>query len=120
MVAPDNLLNVATKIKAPLTLTALAIIVFYLVLRQVLALDIFVSLTSATTYKLVGSLLDKVFWLALVSLLVGALLYVFSIYVEKKSTTAPAVTLLDARVNEQLSPYQAEKSDHQKIGPKER
>ena len=62
--------NCSSDIKMPLSLAALALIIFYLLFNAVLRLNVFSDLNEGHTYELLQALLGFVFWLAIATLLV--------------------------------------------------
>lgn len=69
------------RIRTPLTLAALVIIVLYAIFKAVVALDIFESIGSQGTLILIGSVINKLFYLALVAIVLSVGAYVFSLFV---------------------------------------
>lgn len=62
---------VLSRVKTPLTLAGLAVIVLYLLYSQVLELDIFSTLGEDATSGLLTRLIDYVFYLAIVAVVLG-------------------------------------------------
>jgi hypothetical protein len=63
------------QIRTPLSLAGLTIIVLYLLYSQILKMDIFAPLKLDATYQLLDKILGYLFWLALVSVILGAIGY---------------------------------------------
>ncbi|MDQ3818865.1 MAG: hypothetical protein M3362_14490 [Acidobacteriota bacterium] len=73
-----KLFEVAAKITTPLSLASLVIVVLYLLYRQVLGLSIFSNLDQTGTYQVVTQVLFYLFVLAIVGLILGMGLFVFT------------------------------------------
>jgi len=92
------------KIKTPLTLGGLVFVVLYLIYQQVLSLNIFSELTDAGTLLIIDKILDRLFWLALISLLLGVVSYLLIRFmgpIKKESN----VELLEANNDDSRSEY---------------
>ena len=90
-------------VKTPITVTALIIVVFYYLVQQILSLKIFSVLTQADTYGLLHAVLDKIFWLAILGLIFGAILFALPYVFPKRLNSK--VTIIDQRLNGDLSAY---------------
>lgn len=103
----DKLMNTASKIKTPLTLSGIVIVVLYAIYRQVLSLDVFEKIGSNSTFILLQNILDKLFWLALFAIILGVISYL-TIFIlgRKKPLTSSSVVLIDASLDPHDSPYQ--------------
>ena len=85
-----NILSVATRIKKPLSLASLVIIVLYLITKHILSLEIFSNINEEKTYLLLTDIFDKIFWLAIIALFLGIVGYILSYYFKNKSSTKKA------------------------------
>src|SRR5262245_17379535 len=72
----DKLFGIAEKIKTPLALAGLVVIVLYLLVKQVLALDVFSNIGGSGTLRVLENVLDSVFWLATIAVVLGVGSYV--------------------------------------------
>ncbi len=74
----EKVLAVASRVTKPISLASLAMIVLYLGYKIVFGLRIFVDLTESHTFDIVNSVIDKLFYVALLSLVcgIGSYLYV--------------------------------------------
>jgi lysozyme len=72
----DGLLNVTSKIGTPLALAGIIVIVLYALYKQVLALNLFAPIDAAPTARLLQNVLNKLFWLALIALILGVASYI--------------------------------------------
>jgi len=88
------------KIKTPLTVTALTVIVFYYLLRQILQLGIFPQMTQGGAAQFLSILLDRVFWLAVIGFVFGGVLFALPYILPDRRSGK--VELLDARLNSDL------------------
>ncbi|CAM1371548.1 hypothetical protein [Tenacibaculum xiamenense] len=101
----DKILNVATKIRTPLSIAGLIIIILYLIVRQILDMQIFTEVGKENSFLLINSILDKIFWLALVSLILGISSYLITILIKKKSRKTSNVSIIDSSNDEKMSNY---------------
>ena len=67
----EGLLSVASKVGTPLALSGIIIIVLYALYKQVLALKLFAPIGAGPTSRLLQNVLNKLFWLALIALILG-------------------------------------------------
>jgi hypothetical protein len=113
-------LKIANKVKTPLSLAGITIIVLYAIYRQILSLDIFENIGQDSTFILLQNILDKLFWLALISILLGVFSYLVTIILNRKLRShSSRVTLIDASLDPKDSPYvQIEEEGKKKIKPK--
>jgi ABC-type arginine/histidine transport system permease subunit len=70
-----KLFALADRIKTPLALAGAVVVALYLIYRQVLSLGIFSTLGSQPTFLVVQSIIDKLFWLAVLALVLGVCSY---------------------------------------------
>lgn len=96
-------LAAVASIKTPITVTALIVIVFYYLLSQVLSLGVFATLTQSDSSHLLEAVLSKVFWLAVLGLVFGGVL--FAIPYVLPNRRSGEITLVDASLNQDLSSY---------------
>ncbi len=66
-----KLFAVADRVKTPLALAGTVVIALYLIYRQVLSLSIFSNIGSQPTFLVIQSIIDKLFWLAILALVLG-------------------------------------------------
>lgn len=103
--AVNKLSEIANRVKTPLALAGLIIVVLYAIFQQILALDIFSRLESGPTLNLLQSILNKIFWLALTSLILGVASYLIPLVLRLVGEKYSSVTLLDASLDPVDSPY---------------
>jgi hypothetical protein len=101
-------LTAVAKIKTPVSVTALTIVVFYYIIRQLLSLNVFAPLAQGQTGALLESVLSKVFWLAIAGLIFGCISFALP-YVWPDRRIGK-VEILDASLNEDLSTYSSEQN----------
>lgn len=101
----DKILNIATKIKTPLSIAGLVVITLYLIVRQILNLNVFSNVGQDKSYLLLSKILDKIFLLALIALVLGIFSYLFTLIVKKKMQKKSDIRILDASNDENLSDY---------------
>lgn len=73
----EKLAKTATTVSTPLALAGLVVVVFYGVFRGVLALDVFPMLTESHGYFILISALRYVFYLGLLSVILGVGAYIY-------------------------------------------
>ena len=87
----------ANKVKTPLALAGGVIVILYLLYKQILTLGIFSKLESQPTFLLIQSVVDRLFWLALVALILGVASYVTVALLRNKPQHEPDVVDLPVR-----------------------
>src|SRR2546422_647729 len=103
----QELLNVGLKVRTPLALAGLALVVLYAIYKEVLSLNIFEKIGSNATFLVIQGILDKIFWLALIALVLGVATYLVTVILAHKSKSlASNVTLIDASLDPRDSPYE--------------
>jgi hypothetical protein len=70
-----KLFALADRIKTPLALAGAIVVALYLLYRQVLSLGIFSTLGSQPTFLVLQSIINKLFWLAVLALVLGVSSY---------------------------------------------
>lgn len=117
-----KIFGVAEKVKTPLALAGLVVIVLYLIFRQVLSLDVFSNIGASNTFALLQTVLSMLFWLAVTSILLGVSSYILSrVLKHQVEARTSNVQLLDARLDRQDSEYEeVPKKEGKIIRPKRR
>ncbi|SRR6266567_4151299 len=108
---PDlqGLINLAAKVRTPLSLAGLIIVVLFLIYRQLLSLNIFENVGSNATFLILEDILNKLFWLAIVALVLGIASYLTTSILTHKNqaqTRTSHVELIDASLDPHDSPYE--------------
>src|SRR5438067_2551359 len=94
------LLNLAVKIRTPLALAGLVIVIFYAIYKEILSLNIFEKVGGTSTFLIIENIIDKVFWLAIVALVLGVLSYLFTYFLSYKNKPLSSnVSLIDASLD---------------------
>lgn len=102
-----KLLGVANKVKTPVALSAMVVLVLYAIYRQVLNLKVFSNIGSDPTFRLLQNVIDKMFWLALSALLLGVISYIVTFIFKKRMLVSrSAVTIIDASLDHKDSAYE--------------
>jgi len=102
----QELMNVAVKVRTPLALAGLTIVVLYGIYKEVLSLNVFEKIGANATFILLQDILDKLFWLALLALVLGVASYLVTSLVGRKSQSHFSnVTLVDASLDSHDNPY---------------
>jgi hypothetical protein len=100
------LVGLASRIRTPLTLAGLVVVVLYVLYRQILGLGIFAQVGESSTVTLLSSIIDKVFWLALIALVLGVACYVLTLFLKRRAEKSrSSVQLVDARVDSGATAY---------------
>jgi len=101
------LLKLALKIRTPLALAGFVIIIFYAIYKEVLSLTIFANVGGNSTFLIIENIIDKVFWLAVLALVLGVTSYLFTYLLSYKSKSLSSnVSLIDASLDRHSSAYQ--------------
>ena len=96
--------GILVRIRTPLTLAGLVVLILYALYRQVLNLQIFSQVNSDQTFALIDTIVRSVFWLALVALVLGILSYVISILLRHKYPGMNSdVEIIDQRVDPNMT-----------------
>jgi hypothetical protein len=85
----ERLFNIAARIVKPISLVSLIVIVVYLLYKLILGLDIFSDLAEDSSLLVITSIIDKVFYLALVTLILGIVAYLFTKFIDRSENTKP-------------------------------
>jgi hypothetical protein len=111
-----KLARIAVTIKTPMALSGLVMIVLYTLYRQVLNLNVFSNIGGSHTFVVIQSVLDKLFWLALVALVLGVASYITTAIMRNRDGRLTSnVKLLDASLDPTRSPYeQTTEQDHRR------
>lgn len=83
MAMVQKLFEVASRVTKPLSLSGLVVTALYLVYRAILALDIFAPLGEEHTFGLLSIIADRLFYMALLALVLGVVSYVFVQHMSK-------------------------------------
>lgn len=102
-----QLLSIANRIKTPISIISLVVIILYLIFKQILELDIFTKVGEKNTYLLLDNILNKIFWFAIIVLVFGVLLYILSYTLKNKNKT-----MLKSNVKLLSSTNDSKMSDH--------
>lgn len=95
----NELLKHFAKIRTPIALAGGAIVILYLIYHQILNLGIYSKVNSDATIYLIDGILDKVFWLALISLILATGSYIFSLVIKLRPPTKSKIELVDAYIS---------------------
>jgi hypothetical protein len=97
----NKLIKFASKVSTPLSLASLIVVVLYLVFQGVLSLEIFSKLQEGNTFALISSVIDKIFYLALIALILGVVAYFYKLYLSQpqKQPETPSELFLNEKLN---------------------
>ena len=91
----DKLIVLVSKIKTPLILSGLVVIVMYYTYKQILSSGLLSKLGEGNTFLLLDKILNVMFYLAILSIILGAGCYLVSILITKSE---PKVESIEAKV----------------------
>jgi hypothetical protein len=116
----EKLFVLAGKVKTPLVLAGLVVSVLYGIYKQILSLDVFENVGSNSTFIILQNMLEKVFWLALISIVLGVASYLTTFILGRKQPNLKSnVSLLDASLDPHNSTYEQDNRKGKKtIKPK--
>src|SRR5438876_3472737 len=93
-----KLFEVAQRIKTPLALAGAVLIVFYLIIKQLLSLNVFSNIGSEATADLLRGLVSKLFWLSIITICLGVVSYLIALILSHQIRARESkVELVDAR-----------------------
>lgn len=110
-----KILSVAKKLKKPLSISGLVFIVLYLIYDKVLSLDIFEKLSSESTFTTINNILNKVYWLAIIALILGVVSYLVTFLIKSKNKKESDVEILSANNDDKKSDYTQSDLDEKKV-----
>lgn len=93
--------SILERVRTPLTVAGLALLVLYGVFSRILGLNIFANIGSQGTTDVVKMLIRSVFWLATVALILGAASYVIALWIGRRLHSS--VELVSARIDHSLT-----------------
>jgi hypothetical protein len=104
-----RLAAIATRIQTPLGIAGLALVILYAIGRQILQMKIFDNLGASNTFLVVEGLLQKLFYLALISLFLGVATYIANIYLQSRLPRRRSkLELINAELDKTSSDYVAD------------
>src|SRR5881275_414846 len=74
----EELLRVASQVSSPLALGGLFAAIFFLILRQIIAKNIFPELNKAVGGDILKLIIERLFILALIAMILGFIGYIFA------------------------------------------
>jgi hypothetical protein len=103
-----RLAAIASRVQTPLALAGIIMVVLYAISSQILRLDIFSNIGGPGTLQLLDGLLQKLFVLAILSLVFAAIAYVAGLYVRHRPAPRKSnLELIDARLDDSSSNYKS-------------
>jgi Na+/glutamate symporter len=116
----EKLAALTSKVRTPLALSGLIMTILYALYRQVLSLKVFENIGAHPTFLLLQNVLEKLFWLAIIALILGVSSYLITVVLSyRMHSHSSDVTLIDASLDPNDSPYeQSEEGGRKKIQPK--
>lgn len=114
----NKIIESLLKIRSSLTISGLSVIVFYLLYEKILTLGIFSNLGENSTAFIISNILNKVFYFALIALVVGVGSHIYLSIQNKKRKSD--VILVDAALDPRSKKHSERKEDKViKIAPGE-
>jgi hypothetical protein len=115
-----KLFDIAQRIKTPLALAGAVLVVFYLIVKQLLSLNVFSNIGSQATADLLHGLVNKLFWLATITICLGVVSYLVALILSHQLRARDSkVELVDARLDPHSSEYEESRHEgNKKIRPK--
>lgn len=71
----DKIVEILDKIRTPLALSGLVVVVLYGIYIKILEMDIFSSVSTDQTFQIINQIIGYLFWLALVAIILGVFGY---------------------------------------------
>lgn len=97
----SNITDGITKIRTPMTICGLIIVALYSIYSAVLKLGIFTTLEEDKTFLIISTIIDKMFYLAVLSLCIAGGTYFYSQFFKVKEKEGPQIVAVDVSVIEQ-------------------
>ena len=108
----EKIFKVVEQVKTPLSLAGVVLIAFYLLLQQILNLRVFENIGSSSTATLLHEIVQYLFWLAVLSIMLGVASYVVAIILNHRLHSRESnVQLIDASLDPKNSNYEERKQD---------
>lgn len=76
----NSIFEITSKISTPLALGGVVVAILFFILRQIIKKNIFPKLTIALAGNIIQSIINKLFFLALVAIVLGFLGYTFALF----------------------------------------
>ncbi|MGR0479986.1 MAG: hypothetical protein ACTFAL_00905 [Candidatus Electronema sp. V4] len=93
----EKLFQISTTISTPLALGGLFAVIFFFIIKQMLAKDIFSPLTKSSSFNILKTIVDRLFVLALIAMLLGFAGYIIPMLLPASSSqkSLPQASLND-------------------------
>jgi hypothetical protein len=109
----SQILKFLDKIKTPLSISGLALMILYLIVKGVLNMDIYEKIGADNTYLVVERIIKYIFFIALLSIVLGVFSYIILRLPKKKVKPIIADSTTDEEVRELvIRDLKIEKKDH--------
>ena len=95
---------VVPKVKTPLTLAALMLVILYAVISQLLRMNVFSTVDGASTYRLLARVLDIMLYLGMTCVILATACYVLNSSLQRRSRKRSSVELIDASIERPTMP----------------
>ena len=103
----EKVVGIARRVKTPLSLSGITVAVLYAIYRQVLPLNGFENIGANPTFLLLQNVLDKLFWLALVAIVLGVDSHLIPVFLSyRRQPLSSDVVLIDETLDPHDSPYE--------------
>lgn len=116
----EKVVSIARRVKTPLSLSGIVVAVLYAIYRQVLSLNVFENIGANPTFLLLQNVLNKLFWLALVAIVLGVASHLITVFLShRKPPLSSDLVMIKASLDPHDSPYEESIKDGRKtIQPK--
>jgi hypothetical protein len=102
----EKVVGIARRVRTPLSLSGITVAVLYAIYRQVLSLNVFENIGANPTFLLLQNVLDKLFWLALVAIVLGVASYLITVFLShRRQSLSSDVVMINASLDPHDSPY---------------
>src|SRR5437867_2779648 len=100
----ESFTSILEQIRGPLSIVALSFLVLYEIYLRVLKLRVFQPIGPKRTLSMLTTVLSRLFWLAVIALVLGLGSYIASLYINRQpAKLTSSARLLDARVDQTLT-----------------
>lgn len=106
--ALGRIAGVASRVRTPLGLAGLTVVVLYALYRQVLGLQVFENVGSQSTAQLLNAVIDRVFLVAILATLIAGLAYLIPIVRTRPEAQVRSshIELIDASLDASENAYE--------------
>lgn len=81
----SRIFKIVERVKTPLSITGISLMIMYLIIKKILDLDIYENVGAENTFKIIDKIINYVFVVAVISLLLGITTYLISRFKKKRA-----------------------------------